>query len=140
MVSREKVKIMFDLAVYEKEEGHHNNRINSYFKMDYLSKGLLGSFFAYTLCYFLFFVIVVMCNFDEVITNPNITEIVAPFKPYLYYYIFGLIIYELITIIVANKKYNLAKRSRKLETSKLRRLEKIYEIEEKSRQLAGEVK
>ena len=54
MISQEKLKLMIDLAKYEKNEGHHNEIVNSYFKVDYLSKGLLGSFFAFGLLYFVF--------------------------------------------------------------------------------------
>ena len=71
MISQEKLKLMIDLAKYEKSEGRHNEIVNSYFKIDYLSKGLLGSFFAYSLCYFVFFVLVVLYNFEELVSNPN---------------------------------------------------------------------
>lgn len=138
MISQEKLKLMIDLAKYEKNEGHHNEIVNSYFKVDYLSKGLLGSFFAYSLCYFVFFVLVVLYNFEELVSNPNIMDVVARFKPYLRYYVYGLVIYEFITAVVVNIKYNYAKRSQKIETAKLKRLEKRYEIEDKTKQLARE--
>lgn len=140
MVSQEKLKLMIDLARYEKEEGHHNTIVNSYFKIDYLSKGLLGSLFAYTLCYAVFFVLAVFYQFEEFANNPNIMEVVVQYKPYIRYYLYGLAVYELITLIVANSKYNYAKRSQKVETAKLKRLEKRYQIEDRSRQLAKEVR
>ncbi len=48
MLSEEKIKIMTNLAMFEKKEGNRIFPVNRYFKSDYISSKLLRSFFSYT--------------------------------------------------------------------------------------------
>ena len=45
MLSEEKIKIMTNLAMFEKNEGNRIFPVNRYFKSDYISSKLLRSFF-----------------------------------------------------------------------------------------------
>ena len=44
MLSEEKIKIMTNLAMFEKNEGNRIFPVNRYFKSDYISSKLLRSF------------------------------------------------------------------------------------------------
>ncbi len=52
MLSEEKIKIMTNLAMFEKHEGKRIFPINRYFKSDYVSSKLFRSFFSYTLVFY----------------------------------------------------------------------------------------
>lgn len=125
MVNPEKVKIMTDLARYEKKSGKKNFIINSYFISDYVSRYMLGSFVAYTVCYVLVFVLAVFYRFDEITNEPDVMNILKMFEPYLVYYLIGLAIYEAIVIIVYAIRYRRGQRELKVYSARLKKLQKF---------------
>ena len=137
MVNLEKIKLMSDLTLYENREGRQNSVTNSYFKSDFISRHMLGSFFSYTICYFFFMVLVLLYKLEEILDSNDLLETFKSFKPYIIYYVAGLAIYELITIIVYARRYNHAQRALRMENAKLRRIEKRYELDEKNSVLGG---
>lgn len=126
MVDKEKLRMMIDLARYEEKRGKKNYIINSYFQFDYVERHMLGGFLAYTLCFMLVFALIVFYRFDEISNQTNILVILDMFRPYLTYYVMGLLIYELIVIIVYTLRYSKGKREIKTESNKLKKLNKKY--------------
>lgn len=137
MLNKGKIKLMSELALYEEKEGRQNDITNSYFKIDFISKHMLGSFFSYTLCFLIAFVISILYHSDDIFAEVDIMNVVTMFKPYLFYYLIGLAIFELITAIVSNSRYNYAKGAQRVENAKLKRLQKRYELGDKSMRLGG---
>ena len=129
MVDKEKLKLMIDLAEYEEKHGKKNYIINSYFQFDYVERYMLGGFVAYTLCFLLVFALIVFYKFDEISNQTNILVILDMFKPYLTYYVIGLLVYELIVIIVYSLRYSHGKREVRTESNKLKKLKKNYYAE-----------
>ena len=129
MVDKEKLKLMIDLAEYEEKHGKKNYIINSYFQFDYVERYMLGGFVAYTLCFLLVFALIVFYKFDEISNQTNILVILEMFKPYLTYYVIGLLVYELIIIIVYSLRYSHGKREVRTESNKLKKLKKNYYAE-----------
>ena len=129
---------MSDLTRYEEHEGRQNSVTNAYFRFDFISKHMLGSFFSYTFCSIFVFIMIVIYRTEDLLDSNDLLETVKSFRPYLMYYLIGLAVFELITILVYNHRYNHAARSLRMENAKLRRLEKRMEIDEKSRKLGGE--
>lgn len=125
MVNEEKVRIMTELARQEKKSGKKNFIINSYFILDYVSRYMLGSFAAYTLCYVFVFVIAVFYRFNVITNEPDIKNIIQMFRPYLVYYIIGLVIYEAIVVLVYAIRYRQGQREIRLNTARLKRLQKM---------------
>jgi len=125
MVSKEKTRIMIDLARYDKKYGKKNYIINSYFQVDYVGRYMVGSFVSYTFCYILVMAISVMCRFEEIMAEPDITKIIKMVKPYGVYYLAGLVIYEVIVILVYAFRFSKGKRQIRLNTAKLKRLKKL---------------
>lgn len=117
----EKIRDMIELARYEQEEGKKNYIINSYFGFDYVERHMLGGFAAYTICFLLVFVIVVFCKFDDIMGQTNVLKILEMFKPFIGYYVAGLLVYELIVVIVNIIQYSRGKRSIRFNSSELRR-------------------
>lgn len=126
MVDKEKLKLMIDLARYEEKNGKKNYIINSYFQFDYVERHMLGGFVAYTLCFILVFILIFFYRFDEVSNQTNILVILEMFKPYLTYYVIGLLVYELIIIIVYTLRYSMGKREVRTQSNKLKKLKKKY--------------
>jgi len=125
MVNKEKTKIMIDLARYDKKNGKKNYIINSYYMSDYISRYMIGSFVSFTFCYLMVMIVSIMCRFEQIMNEPDITQIIKMFKPYGVYYLAGLVIYEVIVILVYAIRYSKGKRQVKVNTAKLKRLKKL---------------
>ena len=121
MVNEEKLKDMIELARYEESEGRKNYIINSYFEFDYVEKHMLAGLVAYTVCFLMVFSLVVFYRFDEILAETNILNILGMFKPYIGYYVAGLLVYELIVLAVNIYRYSVGKKSIKMNTAELRR-------------------
>lgn len=117
----EKIRDMIELARYEQEEGKKNYIINSYFGFDYVEKHMLGSFAAYTVCFIMVFIIVILCRFNDITGQTNFLKILEMFRPFIGYYVAGLLVYELIVMIVYIIRYSRGKRNIKYHSSELRR-------------------
>ena len=50
MLNEEKIRLMADLAVFEKKNGGRMQAVTSYFKSDYISRNMIRGFISYTLC------------------------------------------------------------------------------------------
>lgn len=131
MADRDKIEDMIELARYEKSEGKKNYIINSYFGFDYVERHMLGGFVAYTVCFFMVFVIVVLSRFDEIMSQTNILKILEMFRPYIGYYAAGLLIYELIIVIVYIVRYSRGKSHIRMHTSELRRFDRKFYSDKK---------
>ena len=125
MVNEEKVRLMTELARYEKKSGKKNFIINSYFMSDYVSRYMLGSFAAYTICYVFVFVLAVLYRFNDITNEPDIKNIVQMFRPYMVYYIIGLVVYEAIVVLVYAIRFRNGQREIRLNTARLKRLQKM---------------
>jgi len=125
-INPEKIRIMVDLAKQEQKVGKKNYIINSYFKSDYVGRYMLGSFLSYTVCYFLFIIAWTMYKFDVIGNEPDILKIVYMYRPHIGYYLAGLIVYELIVIIVYAIRYTKGKREIRVNTAKLKRLQRLF--------------
>lgn len=125
MVKKEKTRIMIDLARYDRDDGKKNYIINSYFMSDYVGRYMIGGFISFTLCYVLVTAISIICRFEEIMAEPDITQIVKMVKPYGVYYLAGLVIYEVIIILVYALRYSKGKRQIRVNTAKLKRLKKV---------------
>ena len=127
MLSEEKIKLMTDLALYEKHEGKKIFPFNHYFKSDYISSKLFCSFFSYTLSFLLCFAVWTLFHMEtwlntarlEVLTGAGIRAGVL--------YCVGLVVYLSITVWVCIRKYGYALQGMKAYQSKLKRLDKKYE-------------
>ena len=125
MINQDKIKLMVDVSAYEDGEGRLNSITNSYFKSDYVGKHMLANFVSYTFCFVILLFIAVMYRFEDISETPDILESVMMFKPYVKYYIVGLLIIELITIPVYIARHDRAQRLTKVETAKLKKIGKM---------------
>ena len=127
MINPEKIKAMHDLAVFTEENGRSVNMTNSFFRGDYVTKHMLGSFFGYSICYVMVIAVVILYTLEDLVNKVNYMDVLAVLKKYAVAYFAGLVIYEIITLIVYEVRYSKAIKNKKLYTSKLRRLNKKYD-------------
>ncbi|MBS6646727.1 MAG: hypothetical protein KH366_24425 [Clostridiaceae bacterium] len=138
MLNEDKIKLMTGIAMFEKREGKKIAPANLYFKSDYVGRHMIRSFFGYTFCSMLILVIWLLYNLEQILNSLNLDELVATGKNLLFLYVGGLVLYLFITFIVYSKKYSYAVRGQKVYVAKLKRLNKRYEFQNKSKELAKE--
>ena len=138
MLNEDKIKLMTGIAMFEKREGKKIFPVNRYFKGDYVSSNMIRSFFSYTFCYLLGIMLWVLYHIEGLLNSFDIGQIMLLGSKIGILYLAGLIIYEVITFYVYRKRYEYARRGLKVYVAKLKRLEKRYEFQSKSKELAKE--
>lgn len=135
MLNEDKLKLMTGIAMFEKREGKRIFSVNRYFKGDYISKHLFRSFFAYTLCYILGVMVWVLYNVEQLLNIMNVDDVLQTARQGGVYYLIGLVVYLAITYRIYWKRYEIAKRGMRVYVAKLKRLEKRYEFQSRTREL-----
>ena len=127
MLSEEKIKIMTNLAMFEKKEGNRIFPVNRYFKSDYISSKLLRSFFSYTLSFLLGIVLWVLCDIEKWLNVMWIESLIELGMKVGAIYLAGLGVYLIISLCIYARRYDYASRGMKVYMAKLKRLDKRYE-------------
>lgn len=138
MLNEDKIKLMTGIAMFEKREGKAIFPANRYFRSDYISSRMLRSFFSYTLCYILCVLVWGLYSIEKLLNAVNLDELTLMAKTAALFYIAGLIVYLIITFFVYRKRYEYARRGMKVYVAKLKRLEKRYEFQSRSKELTRE--
>ncbi|MBF1249231.1 hypothetical protein C7122_01555 [Lachnospiraceae bacterium oral taxon 096] len=138
MLNEDKIKLMTDISFYEKKVRKSVFPADKYFKKDYVSRNMIVSFFRYTLGYILLMVLEILYSMKTIVEHVQALDVLGLFKGYILFYAVGLIIYEVITWYVCNKRHERAKQSQNVYVSKLRRLQKRYEFQTKTKELSKE--
>lgn len=136
MLSEDKIKLMTGIAIFEKHEGKKIFPINRYFKSDYISSHLIRKSISFTLCWILFVVVWLMYDMETFLNSLDLDQLANLGKRMVVYYLSGLGIYLGVVYIVYSMRYHYAKKSIKIYTAKLRRLDKRYEFQNKTKELA----
>ena len=124
MLSEEKIKIMTNLAMFEKKEGNRIFPVNRYFKSDYISSKLLRSFFSYTLSFLLGIVLWVLCDIEKWLNVMWIESLIELGMKVGAIYLAGLVVYLIISLCIYARRYDYASRGMKVYMAKLKRLDK----------------
>lgn len=122
MLNAEKIRLMTDLAIYEKQNAKTVFQINSYYKEDYIAGQLLSAFMRYSLCFLLVFCAYLLFHLDSFFYNINLRGVTETMNLVGILYGAGLLLYLLIAFLLAKKRYEMARRGILLYAAKLKRL------------------
>jgi len=138
MLNEDKIRLMNEIAVFEKKEGKKAVPAEKYFESDFVARRMMQSFFAFTLCYILIMVVAVLYNMEILVSSITMSALVNAGRKMIVLYAAGLFLFELVTWFVCGKQYRAAEEIRKRKLSLLNRLGKRYELQDKARELAKE--
>lgn len=127
MLSEEKIKIMTNLAMFEKHQGKKIFPVTRYFKSDYVSSRLFRSFFSYTLSFALCLALWGLYYMEWWLNTMELKTLYDTGLRIAAVYGCGLVVYMVISIFVYAKRYEYASRGMKVYLAKLKRLDKRYE-------------
>lgn len=140
MLNEEKIRLMTELAVFEKKNKAPLKIAAGYFKSDFVSRHLIRSFLSYTLCSMLVMGSWVLLHLDLLVSTLETESLLRLGKQGMIWYLAGLGAYLLLTGWIYGKRYNLAIRLNRIYVAKLKHLDKRYEYHNRSRALAREGK
>ncbi|MEF9939788.1 MAG: hypothetical protein RSE05_07870 [Clostridium sp.] len=140
MLNEEKIRLMTDIAVFEKKNGRKMSGITGYFKNDYISRNMIKGFLSYTLCGMLILVIWILFNMDLFLSTIGLDALISVGKKIVVFYAVGLVLYMALVYAVYAKRYDYEIKKNRIYTSKLKHLDKRYDYHNRSRELTREGK
>ena len=126
MLNVEKIRLMTDLALYEKHNRRAVFEINNYYRHDYIMGQLLGAFVRYLICMPLCFILYLIFQAGALFYNINVSGLTSVLTDLSRYFLAGLAIYMLIAFFIASARYKRSKRGMLLYATKLKRLGRKY--------------
>lgn len=129
MLNEERIKLMTRMASYEEHEGKKNVSIGSYFRSDYISMQLLGSFLSATASFLLLCGAAVLYDFERFMQDIYKEDLLAAGKRLLIFYVAFVAVYEVISYMVYSYRYTKARKSLRQYYHNLKQLSVLYEEE-----------
>ena len=126
MINKEKIRLMTDLAIYEKKNKNTVFQVNNYYRHDYIMGQLIGALVRYVMCMLLCFILYLIFQAGALFYNINVSGISTVLRELSGIFVSGLLVYLVIAYIVATKRYTDAKRGMLLYATKLKRLGRKY--------------
>lgn len=131
MVNEERVKNLYKIALYERDEKKYERQTGHYYKKDYISKEMIKSFFVGTLAYILLVLLWIISTLDDFLRRVNNLEFVKDTVVILVLYMVFMVLYLAATYWIARSRYKEGKAHLKEYLKALKVTKKMYEREEK---------
>lgn len=138
MLNEDKIKLMTSISMFEKKEGKRMFPARQYFKSDYVGSHMIRSFLSYTFCWLVMVGIWILYNIEDVFGSLVLDHLWRVLLFYGIFYGAGLLLYLAVTFRIYSKRYTYASRELKMYVAKLKRLEKRYEFNNKTKELMKE--
>ncbi len=135
MLNEDKIKLMTSISMFEKKEERYLAPVKRYFKGDYIGRHLLRSFMGYTFCWLLGVMLILIYHAQNIFAMMSLDAVRQYGMWFLVSYIGGLIFYQIITGIVYGRRYAYGVRGMKIYIARLKRLEKRYEFQNRTKEL-----
>ena len=125
MLNEEKVIAMTRMASYEEGKGKEHLRICSYFRSDYIGAAILKAAGAVTITFVFVIALYIYYNFEDFMENIYQMDMIGLFKTFGKYYLISLIVYVVISYLVAFIKYFIARRNIRKYKNNLKMIRKL---------------
>ena len=133
MLNEDKIKLMTELALFEKKHASQMKTVNQYFKSDYISRSLIRGFVSYTLCSILLFGMWILFNVEVVLSSIGMDELKGLAFRGGALYLGGLFLYVMLTIIIYGDRYDYEEKMNRIYLVKLKHLDKRYDTRQRTR-------
>jgi len=133
MLNFEKIKLMTALSIYEDKENQKDMVVHSFFKSDYIDYNLLKSWLYSTIGYVLVWALYAVYNMENILIEWTTYDLPALAKKIGIMYLIVAGLHMIITYLVYKRRYNEAQTYSKSYQSALKRLNRNYELADKSK-------
>lgn len=131
MVNEEKVKELYQLALYDNNKEKECHQMGEYYQGDYIWKEVIKSFFSGTITFFLLVVLWALKGSDTLLESLNKIDYMEFGVNFVLVYIAFLAIYLFITVVIYTVRYKIGRRELKRYEGHLKKVNKIYDREDK---------
>lgn len=134
MINEEKVRELYQMALYDEYRQNECKDTGRYFEKDYVSRQVIISFFTGSIAYLCLFIIWAVANLELVqafMAKFNTANIALTFTVVGLLYLAFMIVYMFITVVIFHAKYKSGRKELKKYEKHLKGIEKIYSREEK---------
>ncbi|MDE6620410.1 MAG: hypothetical protein K2K74_08000 [Lachnospiraceae bacterium] len=131
MLNEERIRLMTKMACYEAVEGRKNVAISNYFRGDYIGLQVIKSIIGATIAYVIIFAMFIFYDFEVFMADIYKMDLFGFAKSVIIYYLIFTAAYALISYGVYTYRYTKAKKSLKTYYNNLKKLEYLYERENK---------
>ena len=138
MLREDKIRLMHEIAKYEKSADEWERPAKEYFRGDYIGMHLLQSFLSFTLSYALILGIVSLYHLEHILNAVNVLIVFRFVLRCVVAYVVGLLLFEILPYIVFRRRYDKSAARRTEHLRCLNRLKKRYDTEERIKELAKE--
>ena len=140
MLNEVKIKLMTRVAIYEKTEERNGLLMSKYFKEDYVKFGCLRTLVLVTICYWMIVGIYVATNFDKLLTDINNMDYFKLMSIMLSGYVGVAAVFYVYSFIVFSFRYYHARPGIVEYNKNLKKIIKLYEMEERESGAPGVAK
>ena len=130
MLREDKIRLMHEIAKYEKSADEWERPAKEYFRGDYIGMHLLQSFLSFTLSYALILGIVSLYHLEHILNAVNVLIVFRFVLRCVVAYVVGLLLFR--------RRYDKSAARRTEHLRCLNRLKKRYDTEERIKELAKE--
>lgn len=131
MLNKEKIKLMTKLAAYEQGEGKEYIPISRYRRKDYVVVQMIKTFFCSTIAFAILFFLNILYKADTWLSTLYQMDYQEYVFEILAYYVVFAAVYQVIAWRIYGQRYQRGQKNLKQYHSGLRKVEKLYEREEK---------
>ncbi len=131
MLNNDKIRTMTRLAIYEENQGVQDDKINGYFKNDYIVGHMVGSFVSGTVAFMLIVMIYCIYNYDVVMEGLFEGALGSVIASGVTLYVAFMIFFLAVTFVVYHYRYSAARKRLNRYSRQLQHLKNSYEKEEK---------
>lgn len=126
MLNEEKIRLMTQLSLYEKKEGKQDEKADHWFRADYISREMLGTFLCTTVAFVILFLVYAVYHLDDILTQIYTMDVMAVVRRVAGVYLLLLAVMLTITWFVYSYRYRNAQRGLRRYYKTLRRLSQEY--------------
>lgn len=126
MVNREKVRLMTELSLFRRKN-EPVFQITKYFRYDYIVWHMLLAGVRFTFCAGIVAALFVIFDSESFFYNINLSGIAQTLEQYFFYYISGLVVYEIISFFIYRRRYDKARSLTRYYNTGLRRLARRFD-------------
>lgn len=132
MLNEEQIRLMTKMAAYEEGEGKEYMPIKQYYRKDYVSCKMISTFISSTIAFGILFLLWLLYSMEQLAQALVSMNLITFGSLVLVSYLVFTIIYQIIAVSVYSKKYQIATQQTKLYHSRLKKVMKLQERNEKS--------
>ncbi len=131
MINEERVKELYQMALCDQKEEKAIQKNGEYYRSDYVSKELIKSFFTGTIAFGLLLLLWGLDRIETMKENIRMDDLLSNSVVIVLLYIAFMAVYLLVTAIVYYQRYGKERRKRKKYCGHLKKINKMYEREDK---------